>query len=162
MPWLWMAELGLEEGYDGSLASARWEDRDGVAARLVAWPAGPRPHARAARADAGFVDPKGPATEVTVQLIEPGREPLYDDPAVQHLLRCLELWTEVGEGAITSLTRDPSHWAGSLFAGPVEIGGLAEIGPVRRGRLEAGFASARRQVLSGTQRNAGTPWPCAG
>ncbi|MDQ6848832.1 MAG: hypothetical protein M3070_02355 [Actinomycetota bacterium] len=157
MPWVWLAALDTDESVvTGTLAAATWHG-----GRLVAWPRGPRPHPAAMRADAAFIDPAGPATDLTVQVLEPGREPLYDDPAVQHLFRNLERWSEVGAGALTSLTRDSSHWAGALFAGPVELAGLVTVGAVRRGRLEAGFASTRRQVLHGTQRNAGAPWPAA-
>jgi len=160
MAWVWVASLQQDEAHQGSYAHACWEGHD-AAGLLVAWHSGPRPRPDAMRADAAFVDPQGPANTLTFQLFEPGREPLFDDPAVQELLRKLELWTEVGEGAVTSLTRDSSHWAGALWAGPVELAGLTIVGPVRRGRIDAGFASARRQVLHGAQRNAGHPWPAA-
>ncbi len=161
MPWVWVAGLPVGEPVEGATAQARWYDDDGEG-RLVAWPSGGRPHPAALRADAAFVDPDGPATDLTAQLLAPGREPLFDDPAVQGLLRGLARWTEVGEGAFTSLTRDSSHWAGALCAGPVEVSLLAALGPVRRSRLEAGFASPRRQVLRGTQRSGGSPWPSPG
>ncbi len=160
MSWVWLANLSGSElltSHAPPLTTAEWQG-----GHLCAWPSGRKPHTAAARADAAFIDPEGPATDITVQIIEPGREPLFDDPSVQGLLRALARYDEPGLGAMTTLTRDSSHWAGAVFVGHVDFRALGTLGPVHYGHLRAGFASSRRQVLTGTQRNAGAPWPATG
>lgn len=162
MPWVWIAELPPTQAPAGCLTTVAFTDLSGAVTRLAAWPAGRRPHPGAVRADAAFVDPAGPVTDLTVQLVEPGREPLFDDPAVQYVLSALQSRQSACSGAVTSLVRDESHWSGALIAGRHDTAGLGLLGPVRRGRLDAGFAAARCQVLHGTQRYQGLPWPCTG
>lgn len=158
MSWIWLADVAEEEVTGPPpLASGRWDG-----GHLLAWPAGRRPHPAALRADAAFLDTSGPEVDVTVQIVDPGREPLYDDPAVQELLRVLSRYHERGDGAVTTLTRDSSHWAGLIAVGHLDTGALTALGGVRYGRLAAGFASPRRQVVVGTQRNGGAPWPSPG
>ena len=151
MSWVWL--VLSEEPIPHAAAGAQLGDRRW----LTAWEPGPKPQPGARRADAAIVDPDGPATTVDLQWLPHGREPLYDDHAVQHALRRLAAFPS---GPVTTLTRDSSHWCGALIVG--DGSPLRTLGPVHRMTVAAGLLSARPQVLHGTQRWSGAPWPSRG
>jgi len=171
----WLALLPdgpATRAYDGTpAAGAGCTDVDGrPAGRLVAWTTSSRPHPDALRVDPAVVDPSGPAAAVSLVLPAAGRRPLFDDPAVvRAVVRCAALPHLT---ALSTLTTDPVHFAGSLLATEVataagwpgwwDLDPFARLGPRRRLLVGPGLLSARRPVLGpGTQRRAGAPWPAA-
>lgn len=156
--WLWLTLTDDEPA--GTLARAVLTWPDGRRQHLSARPAGVRPAADARRADAALVDPDGPAGRALVQWLPEGREPLFDDPAVQQVLRQLAAWPG---GPVSTLTRDSTHYCGAVQAvradGPVDDSPLRTLGPVPVCRLGPGLLAVRARTLHGTQRNGGAPWP---
>lgn len=171
-----MAVLWLAVRAARALEADRRQPLTAVAARhssgapwsLRCWSAGPRPATDAVQVDAALVDLAGPARRVSLQQFERGRAPLFDDPAVQALLQALAAVRSAGDGPLSTLTRDSVHYAGALLAwdvaGTRPHGGAEAV--ARLGRLEvidvdAGLLATRPQVLHGTQRENGQPWPAA-
>jgi hypothetical protein len=171
--WVWLVRMRPADGSvtrtrDRGLpliahASLSWPD--GRREILAACPAGPRPEPAARRADAALVDTQGPATRAVVQWLKEGREPLFDDPAVQQVLRLLAAWPG---GPVSTLTRDTVRYCGAVqvvaTAGgtgrsdeagwPLLLLGAApvcEVGP--------GLLATRSRTVHGTQRSEGAPWP---
>jgi len=66
-------------------------------------PAGARPGPEWVRVDGRLHDPTGAAATVWLVLLEPGTEPLYDDPAVSQALRSVLAGPAVD--AVSTLTR---------------------------------------------------------
>ena len=172
MPVVWLAvrAAGVPGQQDRGkpLAVVAAVDSTGGRREVRCWSAGSRPAVDAVQADAAVVDPSGPARRVSLQLFGRGRAPLFDDPAVQYALRSLAAARQPGDGPLTALTRDPVHYAGSLLvwdaAGSRPPGGseaLRALGPMEVLDIEAGLLSPRPQILHGTQREGGQPWPAA-
>ena len=142
------------------LAVAPVRREDGWTGTLTAWPAGPRPVPGARRADAAVLDLRGSPARAVVQWLPEGREPLFDDPAVQHSLRLLAAWPD---GPVTTLTRDSTRYCGAVqvlaIAAAEDGWPLRALGPAPVYDVGAGLLAARSRNLHGTQRNAGAPWP---
>ena len=164
--WVWVA-LAPDSQIDQpakdaalALAVAPVRRGDGWTGTLTAWPAGPRPVTGARRADAALVDPRAHPARAAVQWLPEGREPLFDDPAVQHTLRLLAAWPA---GPVSTLTRDSTRYCGAvqvLPAGAAEDGWpLRALGPTAIYDVGPGMLAARSRTVHGTQRNAGAPWP---
>lgn len=173
--WVWLVRPGLDGPLErhilGGTASliARvpltWPD--GHRETLAALSAGPRPHRTARRADAALIDPAGPATRAVVQWLDDGREPLFDDPAVQHVLRLLAAWPG---GPVSTLTRDSVRYCGAIrvetSARNMPHGGadgwpLRLLGAAPTCEVGAGLLARRASTVHGTQRSGGSPWPAA-
>ncbi|MCA1713100.1 MAG: hypothetical protein LC789_16270 [Actinobacteria bacterium] len=155
--WLWLTLTDDEPA--GVLARAALTWPDGRRQHLSAWPAGHRPAAGARRADAALVDPGGPACHAVVQWLPEGREPLFDDPAVQQVLRRLAAWPG---GPLSTLTRDSTRYCGAVQALPARsysASPLRALGPAPICQVGPGLLAVRARTLHGTQRNGGTPWP---
>jgi hypothetical protein len=164
--WVWLA-LSPASAVDQppadtalTVAVAEVRRGDGWTGTLTAWPAGPRPVRGARRADAALIDPRAHAARAVVQWLPEGREPLFDDPAVQHTLRLLTAWPA---GPTSTLTRNSTHYCGAIQVLPAGAAGdgwpLRALGPTPVYDVGPGLLAARPRTLHGTQRNAGAPWP---
>ena len=178
--WVWLARLesadplpdplrpGCDAGGSAPVARASLSWPDGRRETMAAWDAGARPTPGARRADAALVDPAGPATRAVVQWLEEGRDPLFDDLAVQHALRMVAAWPA---GPLTTLTRDSVHYSGAVQVVP---GGrrpgeghpressewpLRLLGPTWACAVGPGLLATRTRTVHGTQRYRGLPWP---
>jgi len=164
---LWMAHLPHRP--DVTLATATVHCLDGGSESwLAAWGAQTRPHPDACRVDAAVIDPHGPAAAVSWVWPDSTARPLFDDPSVVHAIRRLTWVPHLR--AVTTLTADPVHFAGSLLStDPTTAAGwpgwwsmdpFTRLGPRRRMLVGPGLLSDRVAVLGpGTQRRAGAPWP---
>lgn len=173
MTWAWLAVSEAEEVAAAEVATAsdalvtvRADPLDGGPGLVLAiWPAGPRPLRHAVRFDADVVDPDGPAATVSLVLVPRGREPLFDDPAVSHAMRRV---LADPPDAVTTFSRDSSHFAGSLTVRRRDLWVLrddpfARLHPARLLAVPAGvFAEVARPAGPVVQRYAGQPWPAAG
>lgn len=81
---------------------------------LAAWATESRPHPYAYRADPAVIDFGGPAAAVSLVLPNDQRRPLFDDPSVVQAIRMVAAASQLT--AVTTLTADPVHYAGSLLA----------------------------------------------
>ena len=135
---------------------------------LAAWATESRPHPYAYRADPAVIDFDGPAAAVSLVLPNDQRRPLFDDPSVVQAIRMVAAASQLT--AVTTLTADPVHYAGSLLAtspavvlawpGWWSVDPFVRVGPRRRLLVDAGLLADRVAVLGpGTQRRAGAPWP---
>lgn len=163
----WLAVLPSH--LDGAFAAARVRDLNGgPGGVLTIWTTGARPHPDACRVDPAIIDTAGPAAVVSLVQPAAGAWPLFDDPAVVRAV--IRAATLPHLSALSTLTADPVHFAGSLLATDPAIAAgwpgwwcldpFARLGPRRRLHIEPGLLSARVTVLGpGTQRRAGAPWP---
>lgn len=130
---------------------------------LSAWPdTDRRPHPLARRLDPRVLDLGGPPAQVS--LLWPDREhlPLFDDPAVVQARRAaLRL---PAPRAVSSLTVDSTHFAGSLWVGD-DVAGVSMdpfrlVGAVQVLSVGAGLLG-RAVTLVGPalERYGGAPWP---
>lgn len=170
--WVWLVRTHPADGFQprrgerGPLARADLTWPDGRRDILTAWPAGPRPQQTARRADAALIDPQGPATRAVVQWLEEGREPLFDDPSVQHVLRSLAAWPG---GPVSTLTRDTVRYCGAVQASPAfepdHVGQgswpLRMLGAAPTCEIGSGLLATRSSTVHGTQRSGGAPWPAS-
>ncbi len=164
---LWLTHL--PDRPKGALAAAAVRCLDDVSESwLVAWAADSRPHPSACRVASAVIDPQGPAAAVSWVCPVATARPLFDDPSVVHAIRQLAWVPHLT--AVTTLTADPVHFAGSLLAtdpatvarwpGWWSVDPFARLGCHRRMIVGAGLLSDRVAVLGpGTQRRAGAPWP---
>ncbi len=125
-------------------------------------PAGARPGPEWVRVDGRLHDPAGAAATVWLVLLEPGTEPLYDDPAVSQALRSVLAGPAVD--AVSTLTRDTVHWSGAVTV--VRDGRdpradpFARLGRQRLLHVGPGVLGASPLTIGPvTQRYAGAPWP---
>lgn len=166
--WAWLV-IG-EEHHDAAYAEARAEtvwlrraETSPKALWLQAFQAGERPAPDAVRVDARVLDPAGAAARVSMVLLPEGRCPLFDDPAVSQALR--DVLAGPAPEAVTTFTRDPVHWAGSLTAvrDARDLSGdpFRRLGPQRLLDVGPGLLGlAALTVAPVTQRYSGQPWPC--
>jgi len=170
--WVWLVRMhpadGLEpcisEGATPLIARATLSWPDGRREILAACLAGPRPAPTARRADAALIDPEGPATRAVVQWLEEGREPLFDDPSVQNVLRLLAAWPG---GPVSTLTRDTVRYCGAVQVAPASAPGqegegrwpLRLLGSAPTCEVGPGLLANRSRAMHGTQRSGGAPWP---
>lgn len=130
---------------------------------LSAWPdADRRPHPLARRVDPRILDPDGPPAQVSLLWPDRDRLPLFDDPAVLQARRsALRL---PAPRAVSTLTVDATHFAGSLWAADDVTGARADpfrlVGPVQVLSVGAGLLG-RAVTLVGpaVERYRGAPWP---
>lgn len=124
-PDCWLALVGEEP--EDAWASAAVRDLDGAPRGwLAAW-RGARPEIgphRPGAADPAALDPGGEPAWVSLLLIDPARDVLFDDGTVQEARR--RVLAERPWAAVTTLSRDSSRFGGSL---------LAARGPGARARL---------------------------
>lgn len=81
---------------------------------LAAWATDSRPHPDACQVDPAVIDPTGPAASVSLVCPVARRRPVFDDPSVVQAIRRVALVPHLM--AVTTLTTDPVHFAGSLLA----------------------------------------------
>jgi len=130
---------------------------------LSAWPdTDRRPHPLARRLDPRVLDPSGPPAQVSLLWLDLEHLPLFDDPAVVQARRAaLHL---PAPRAVSSLTVDSTHFAGSLWVGDnaagVGMDPFRLVGPVRVLSVGAGLLG-RAVTLVGPalERYGGAPWP---
>lgn len=141
---------------------------DGSQGWLAAWATDSPPHPDARQVAPSVIDPDGPAAAVSLVWPIASRWPLFDDPSVVQAVRRVASVPYLT--AVTTLTADPMHFAGSLLGtDPAIVAAwrgwwsadpFARLGPRRRILVGPGLLSARAAVLGpGTQRRAGAPWP---
>jgi hypothetical protein len=173
MSWAWFAVLDPAVAADAAaaawaLAQAPAMTTGGEAAGvLAAWPAGRKPVRHALRIDAHAIDPEGPAGTVSLVVVPPGREPLFDDPAVSQAMR--RVLSDPPADAFTTFVRDSSHFCGSLTVRRRDPWALrddpfARLGPRRILEVGPGLLPAIGRVPAlgpVVQRYAGQPWPAA-
>ncbi len=172
MSWCWFARVESDDetgraATGSALATATAHRPDGSPAGLLAaWPAGRKPVRQAVRMDARVADPGGPAGWVSLVVIDRGREPLFDDPAVSGALR--RVLDGPPPSAVTTFVRDSSHFAGALTVRRDQPDRLrddpfARIHPALLLMVDAGLlADVAPPPGPVTQRYAGQPWPAAG
>jgi hypothetical protein len=157
--WLWLTLETASASRALAWASLTWPD--GRRDVLAAWAAGSRPRADARRVDAALIDPGGPAVPAVVQWLPTGREPLFDDPAVQQALR---RFTAFPAGPVSTLTRDATRYCGAVQVLTGDVADAADsplraLGPAPLCRVGSGLLAVRGRPLHGTQRRGGAPWP---
>jgi hypothetical protein len=163
--WCWLALVDDDAG--NAAASAVATRDDGSRAGLLAiWRPGRKPVPQAVRADARVLDPAGGPAHVSLVILERGREPLFDDPAVSGALR--RVLAGPAPDVVTTLVRDASHFAGALTVRRDRLSLLQDDPFARLGRPERLSVAAgllgRRAAAPGPviQRYSGQPWPAAG
>jgi hypothetical protein len=116
--------------------------------------------------DGRIVDPGGGPAWVSLVLLERGREPLFDDPAVSGALRAA-LSGPPADG-VSTFVRDSTHFSGGVTVrrtGTTALRDdpLARLGPQQILRVDHGvFGLAAPPAGPVTQRYSGQPWPLAG
>lgn len=169
--WVWLVRthpidgLGPRTRERGAplVPSATLSWPDGRREILAACAVGHQPEPTARRADAVLIDPGEPATCAVAQWLEEGREPLFDDPSVQQVLRLLAAWPG---GPVSTLTRDTVQYCGAVPVAPASEPGheaegrwpLRSLGAATPAKLGRAFLPPGRG-LHGTQRSGGAPWP---
>jgi hypothetical protein len=171
MSWCWFAvvEQHDEEGLGAAtsaLASAHATTAAGHTMTLAAWAAGRKPVPHAIRMDARVVDPAGESAWASLVLIPPGREPLFDDPAVSGALR--HVLDGPPRDAVSTFVRDSSHFVGAVTVERHDPRRLrddpfARLHPAKVLHVGGGlFGQVPPPPGPVTQRYAGQPWPAAG
>lgn len=164
--WAWFARVDDEPRDAWVSAPARDLTTGADAGYVAAWPAGRKPLAAAVRADRRLFDPRGDPAAVSLVLLDRGRAPLHDDPAVSGALRAV-LAGPAADGVCT-LVRDSTHWCGSITVrrcGPWQLRDdpFARLGRAQLLDVQAGvFGVQPVPPGPGIQRYAGKPWPAAG
>ncbi len=165
----WLALLSRRP--DGALASAAASCLDtGFQGWLAVWATESRPHPDACRMDPAAVDVQGPTAAVSLVWPAASRRPLFDDPSVVQAIRRVAWVPHLR--AVTTLTGDSVHFAGSLLAtqpaiveawpGWWSLDPFRRLARRRRFLVDAGLLADRLTVLGpGTQRRAGAPWPAS-
>lgn len=119
--------------------------------------------AGALRMFAAMVDPAGPSGWVSVVLAPAGAELAFDDQAVQHARR--RVLAERWPGAVSTLLRDSSRFAGAIRFAPTREGlgddPFARIHPARVVEVPAGrFAVVAPPAGPVIERyGSAQPWP---
>lgn len=162
-PDCWLA-LVAEEPAD-AWACAAVRDLDGTARGwLAAW-RGKRPAPDVGAADPAALDARGEPAWVSLLLIAPERDVLFDDGAVQEARR--RVLAERPWAAVTTLSRDASRFGGSLLAarGPDARRRLAEdpfrlLGIPLRLEVGPGLVGVSPPLPAPIiERAGGLPWP---
>lgn len=162
-PDCWLA-LVAEEPED-AWARAAVRDLDGTGRGwLAAW-RGKRPAPAVGAADPAALDPRGEPAWVSLLLIAPERDVLFDDGAVQEARR--RVLAERPWAAVTTLSRDASRFGGSLLAarGPDARRRLAEdpfrlLGIPLRLEVGPGLVGVSPPLPAPViERAGGLPWP---
>lgn len=154
-----------------ALVAERPDDADaaaraGDAGWLAVWCRAPdetEPVPGAVRMFGAIVDADGPAGRVSLVLVAPGLEPIFDDLAVQRARR--RVFAEPWPGAVSTLLRDGSHFAGALRFAP-EGSALGEdpfaaVAPARELELGPGLLRAVAPPAGPVIERYGSaqPWP---
>jgi hypothetical protein len=169
--WCWFALLDDDLGGvrpSAALATATATDLDGdPAGTFAAWPRGRKPVAAALRIDERLVDPRAPASWVSVVMVPRGTAPLFDDIAVTEALR--QVLRGVAPAAVSTLVRDTTTFAGSVtvWHGDDRPGWrndpFGRLHTARLLRAGAGmFGAVPPPPGPAVQRYAGKPWPAPG
>lgn len=165
MSWCWFAQVPTAPA--GALAAAPVSGPDHRAeGYLAAWAPGRKPVRDAVRMDARPVDPDGDPAWVSLVLLERGRSPLFDDPAVSGALRAV-LAGPPADG-VSTFVRDSSHFAGAVTVRrscPQDLRDdpFARLGPARLLHVGPGLFGRVPPVPGPViQRYSGQPWPVAG
>ncbi len=165
-PDCWLALLAEEPADAWACAGVR--DLDGTPRGwLAAW-RGERPEIRPhppGAADPAALDPRGEPAWASLLLIDPERDVLFDDGAVQEARR--RVLAERPWAAVTTLSRDASRFGGSLLAarGPGARRRLAEdpfalIGRPLRLAVGPGLVGVSPPLPAPViERAGGLPWP---
>lgn len=165
-PDCWLALLAEEPTDAWACAGVR--DLDGTPRGwLAAW-RGERPEIRPhppGAADPAALDPRGEPAWASLLLIDPERDVLFDDGAVQEARR--RVLAERPWAAVTTLSRDASRFGGSLLAarGPGARRRLAEdpfalIGRPLRLAVGPGLVGVSPPLPAPViERAGGLPWP---
>jgi hypothetical protein len=132
---------------------------------LAAWLRAGKPVRHALRADPAAFDPDGPGAVASLVLIDPARQVIFDDSAVQRARQIVlggGPWT-----AVTTLVADTVHLAGALVAAAgVELfeDPFRLVAPGRRLRVGPGLlhGGPLRLPAPVVERYAGQPWPQSG
>jgi hypothetical protein len=171
MSWCWFAVVDETDDAQAraaqtALASAHAATDAGATLVLAAWPAGRKPLRHAVRMDGHVVDPDGEPAWLSLVVVPPGREPLFDDPAVSGALR--RVLDGPPADAVSTFVRDSSHFAGAVTVERTDRRRLhddpfARLHAALVLRVEAGlFGKVPPPPGPVTQRYAGQPWPAAG
>lgn len=162
--WCWMARLDSPPG--DATAVAQLRSGGDLAGHLAVWPAGRKPVATAVRADARLVDPGGTAATISLILLDRGRGPLFDDPAVSGALRAVLAGPP--PDAVSTFVRDSSHFSGAVTVRRRDAALLRDdpfrrLGPAEVLDVGPGLFAALPAVAGpGIQRYSGKPWPAGG
>jgi hypothetical protein len=143
-----------------ALAAAAVSDLDGSPAGvLAAWPAEHRPKVPAVKIDGRIIDPAGGAAEVSLVLAPPRVRLLFDDTAIQQARR--DVLAGRPPGALSTLLRGDSIFAGAVTVDPVEDDPFARIFPARRLVVAHGvFRHLPAHPGPDIERHgSGAPWP---
>lgn len=152
MSWLLLADTPVAAPLRAELQDGRW---------LLGWLDQRRPHPQARRCDPRLLDPSGAAGEVSLRWPDRQRLPLFDDPAVlQARRRALAgPWPR----AVSALTVDPVHFAGSVWVGPPDSDPFQGLGQPQVLRVGLGILGTfPRPTGPAIERYAGAPWPAGG
>lgn len=164
MSWCWLARVETRPADAWAWAELTADGRP--VGFLAAWPAGRKPTATAARADAAIVDPAGLPATVSLVMVPRDRTPLFDDPAVSGAMR--RVLAGPPPDAVSTLVRDSSHFAGAVTVRRRQPELLRDDPFARVAQAEMLAVGAglfgRRAAVPGPviQRYAGKPWPAAG
>ncbi len=164
--WVWLALV--PESPPEALAAAPVTGADGrPAGVLAAWPSGPKPVPGVLRCDAAGIDPAGEPAWASYVVVPAELAPLYDDDVVSQSIRTV--LQDPAPAGVSTLTRDTSHFAGSLLwirdeqPDRLRDDPFARIHPPLVLRVGAGLLGAPPTPAGPAgQRYAGKPWPAAG
>ena len=163
--WCWFAPIDAPA--DDAIAQARaFDEHDGAYGWLAVWPSGRKPRRNAVRMDGRLVDPHGETAWVSLVMLDRGREPLFDDPAVSGALRAVLAGPP--PDAVSTFVRDSTHFSGGVTVRRTGRSALrddpfARLGPHEVLRVDAGlFGKVPPPAGPVIQRYSGQPWPMAG
>lgn len=158
--------MALLSAPDGQL-HAQAREAGSVVGWLCAWTADVRPHPQALRVDPRVLARDGGPCRVSLLLLPVPARPIADDPAAVQVRR--RVLADGRPAAVSTLTADASHLAGSLTVARADRAGelvaLADdpfrrLGAPRIMDVGAGLlGSAPRPCGPVIERYAGAPWP---